>query len=79
MASQGRPMQPRSIEIMNRMKENLSGAPMEFELTEYEQNNFIRFSQRCRTVGRHIGITKVSVCRDKDDPSKAIVSVVENA
>lgn len=77
MASQGRPMQPRSIEIMDRMKANLNGKPMEFELTDYEQNNFIRFSQRCRTVGRHIGVNKVSVCRDKDDPSKAIVSVVQ--
>lgn len=77
MASQGRPMQPRSIEIMECMQANLNGKPMEFVLTDYEQKNFIRFSQRCRTVGRHIGVAKVSVCRDKDDPSKAIVSVVQ--
>lgn len=76
MAKQGRPMEPRSIEIMEAMKQNLDGTEMMFNLTEYEQNNFIRFSQRCRTVGKHIGVSKVSVCRDKSDKTKAIVAVV---
>lgn len=71
----GRPFEKRSLEIMAEMEKHIDGTPFEMALLPGEQKAFVKFSQRCRTVGRHLGHS-VSVKIDRNTHATATVRVL---